>query len=81
MKLIYECEWCNFRGTEEIVRSHEKQCQYSPKALAIQEIRENCPYRVPYYEDFYKFYYCKKKRDRSGGYKDCDGGFECENFS
>ena len=37
MKPIYECEWCSFRGTADVVESHERNCKYNPKNIEIEE--------------------------------------------
>lgn len=80
MKPIYECEWCSFRGTEEVVRSHEELCKYSPNSIKIQKIRENCPYRKVEYDYFHTYYWCKKKRSalNPNFLAECNGGIECD---
>lgn len=37
MKAIYECEWCSFLGTAEVVEYHERNCKYNPKNIKIEE--------------------------------------------
>ena len=80
MRPVYMCSWCNLTGSEEDIILHESGCHKNPTNILIEEIRKNCPYRERYWEDFYRFYRCKKKPDGRGGYEDCDGGFECENL-
>lgn len=29
MKLVYQCDWCGERGTEEEIRCHEPLCTYN----------------------------------------------------
>ena len=30
MKPIYECEWCSFRSTIDVVENHERHCEKNP---------------------------------------------------
>ena len=40
MKPLYECEWCSFRSTMEIVENHERHCKYNPKNIEIKDNKE-----------------------------------------
>ena len=48
MKPIYECDWCSFRGTADVVESHERNCEYNPKNIKFEEkrgwIQNHCPH-------------------------------------
>ena len=64
MKPIYECEWCSFRGTADIVRSHELHCKYNPINIIKEEkrewIAEHCPYRKQCWDEYDDFWGCEK---------------------
>lgn len=46
MKPVFKCDYCNFMGTKEVVKEHEKVCINNPAVKCCQ----NCKYA---YEDTY----------------------------
>lgn len=64
MKPIYECDWCSFRGTVDVVRSHELHCKYNPINIIKEEkrewIAEHCPYRKQCWDEYDDFWGCEK---------------------
>lgn len=37
MKPIYECEWCSFRSTIDVVENHERHCEKNPVNIEKKE--------------------------------------------
>ena len=64
MKPIYECEWCSFRRTADVVRNHELYCKYNPINIIKEEkrewIAEHCPYRKQCWDEYDDFWGCEK---------------------
>lgn len=64
MKPIYECEWCSFRGTADVVEYHERSCKYNPINIIKEEkrewIAEHCPYRKQCWDEYDDFWGCEK---------------------
>lgn len=64
MKPIYECDWCSFRGTVDVVRNHELYCKYNPINIIKKEkrewIAEHCPYRKQCWDEYDDFWGCEK---------------------
>ena len=78
MKPIYECEWCSFRGTADVVESHERNCKYNPKNIEIEEkrswIQKHCPHCQMRAPDYMTYIGCKLKH---GWDDDCEQTSDC----
>jgi hypothetical protein len=82
MKPIYECEWCSFRGTAEVVEYHERNCKYNPKNIEIEEklkwLAEHCRNRKRCWDEYDDFWGCVKDGGYGGRHSpDCRPNFDC----
>ena len=84
MKPIYECEWCGFRSTIDIVENHEQHCKYNPKNIETEEklkwLAEHCRNRKQCWDEYDDFWGCVK--DDRYGYggrhtPNCRPNFDC----
>lgn len=67
MKLIYQCEYCDFRGISDAVMLHEQHCKNNPVNIEKKEklnwIAEHCKYRKECWDEYDDFLGCTKEGD------------------
>lgn len=67
MKLIYQCEYCDFRGISDAVMLHEQHCKKNPVNIEKKEklkwIAEHCKYRKECWDEYDDFLGCTKEGD------------------
>lgn len=81
MKLIYQCEYCDFRGISDAVMLHEQHCKKNPVNIEKKEklnwIAEHCKYRKECWDEYDDFLGCTKEGDLGRHTPGCCPNFDC----
>lgn len=81
MKLVYQCEYCDFRGISDAVILHEQHCEKNPVNIKKKEklkwIAEHCPHRSECYDEYYFFWGCRKDGYTGRHALDCEPTIDC----
>lgn len=81
MKPLYECDWCSFRGTVDVVRNHELHCKYNPINIEKEEkakwIAEHCKYRKQCWDEYDDYWGCEKHGYRGRHTPSCHPCADC----
>lgn len=73
MKQIFKCEYCNFMGTEDVVKPHEETCVYNGEKKDCRSCKY-VSYKFPYKDGTMYRYTCKKGKEIPEGkqFLNCD---------
>ena len=82
MKLVYQCEYCNFRGISDAVMLHEQHCEKSPVNIEKKEklkwLAEHCRNRKRCWDEYDDFWGCVKNDGYGGRHTpDCHPSSDC----
>lgn len=81
MKPVYQCDYCDFQGTMEVVMKHEIECGRNPENIEKQRkinwIEKHCPHRDLCYDEYYPYWGCRKDGYTGRLAKDCEATLDC----
>ncbi len=81
MKLIYQCDYCNFHGASDAVILHEQYCENNPVNIKKKEklnwIAEHCAHRCECFDEYYFFCGCRKNGYKGRYTLECEPTLDC----